>query len=206
MVAPAAAYTRCAVRPEGEPETRSVTELLKLWRKGDAEAHSVLMEKVYPELKRIAGKHMARERQGHTLIPTALVNEAYLRLRGQKRADWKSRSHFLAVASFEMRRILIEHARARLARKRQAILVPMDGVGPRDSGIDVDVLALEDALRKLEATFPFESQVVQLRFFGGLTIEETAVHLEVSHATVERAWAFAKAWLYRRVSGARPTA
>lgn len=186
-----------AVEPAPQ-RSRSVTELLKLWRQGSVDAQADLMDVVYPELRRIAGQHMRRERVDHTLRPTALVNEAYLRLAAQKRIEYRDRTHFLAIASAMMRRVLVEHARARLARKRRAVLVPMDeGVA---NPPEMDVLALDEALHLLERRFPFESQVVDLRFFGGLTIKETAEQLQVGHATVERAWVFAKAWLFRHVA------
>lgn len=188
----------------GAQGSQSVTELLKLWRQGDSKAHSELMDLLYPELRRIATRHMGRERANHTLRPTALVNEAYLRLRDQKRVDWRGRTHFLAVSSAMMRRILVEHARGRDALKRRAVFVPLSEDDAKDSGLDIDILALDGALQKFEGAFPMESQVVQMRFFGGLTIEEVAEQLGVGHATVERAWTFAKAWLFREVNGSAP--
>lgn len=190
-----------------EPKGASkVTMLLVAWRKGDHEALEELMERVYPELRRIAGHHIRREERGHTLQATALVNEAYMRLVDQTRVDWQDRTHFYAVASNMMRRILVDHARAKRANKRAGIHLSLHEQDALVPGPDVDVLALEEALTGLQAKYPFEAQVVELRYFGGLSIEEAAHHLGVGHATVERAWKLAKAWLFRHMSkgGSQP--
>lgn len=178
----------------------SVTLLLERWKAGDPEALGALVEQVYPELRRIAAAHLRREARSPTLQPTALVHDAYLRLVGQAAVDWEGRRHFLAVASRTMRRLLIEHARQRRARKRRGIQVSLHDDAIAGGGIDTDALALVEALDRMEqAGYRFETDVVQLRYFGGLTMEETAQELGVGHATVGRAWAFARSWLLREL-------
>lgn len=179
-----------------------VTRLLQAWRRGEPLALDQIMERVHPELRRIAANHFRRERGGGaTLQPTAVVHEAYVRLLSDVAIDWQSRRHFYAVASRVMRRVLVDHARARGARKRRALTVTLQEAEAGYEAIDVDVLALEDALAKLEHDYPAQAQVVQLRFFGGLSIDETAEELHISHATVERSWSFARAWLSRELLG-----
>ena len=163
------------------------------------------MPLVYDELRVIAGRHLARERPERTLQTTALVNEAYLKLIDQRRVDWQNRAHFFAIAARLMRRILLDAARQRRREKRGggAVGVSLEDrpVAAPASPIDLpDLIALDRALQELEALDPDQGRIVELRFFGGLTVEETATVLDVSPATVKREWAMAKAWLYPRVS------
>ncbi len=175
-----------------------VTRLLEAWRNGDQQAAGELMPLVYDELKRIAQRYMSRERAGHTLQATALVNEAYLRVVKQQEGGWKDRLHFLAVASQMMRRLLVDHARLRGKVKRGAgwdriTLAGLEVAAPEQA---VDVLELHDALDRLAEIDPRKAQLVELRYFGGLTVEEIAKALEIAPITVKREWAKAKAWLY----------
>jgi RNA polymerase sigma factor (TIGR02999 family) len=158
---------------------------------------------VYDELRGLAAARMAAEAPGHTLNPTALVHEAYLRLVDQRRVDWRNRAQFLGVAANMMRRILVNHARDRAARKRggNPERVSLSLVESPSGRPDVELIALEDALQKLAALDERKSKVVELKFFGGLTIEEIAEVLQISGATVEREWAFARAWLYEAIEG-----
>lgn len=200
-----------------------VTQLLAAWSEGDQQALDELMPLVYGELRRLAQNHLRRERPGHTLQRTVLVHEAFLRLVNQKEVRWQGRAHFLGLASRLMRRILVDHARARLAAKRGdgALHVSFDdaiAVPDADVEIDadpeallatpnqptVDLVALDSALQRLEAMDPQQGKVVELRFFGGLTVEETAQALDISVATVKREWAVAKAWLHRELGDAMP--
>jgi RNA polymerase sigma factor (TIGR02999 family) len=181
-----------------------ITTLLVAWRGGDAHALDRLAPLVYDELRRMARRHLRGERPGHTLQPTALVNEAFIRLIDVKRVDWNDRVHFFAMAARVMRRVLVDAARARRARKRAggAVQVTLDEtmlVGDRDRSL----VALDDALQALERTEPRLSQVVELRFFGGLTVQETATVLDVSSDTVSRDWAAAKKWLVREAQRSR---
>ncbi len=182
-----------------------VTELLGQVRAGDRAAFSRLWPVVYEELRTLAARLLRGERAGHTLRPTALVNEAYLRLVDQ-RAGWQDRSHFFAVAAQAMRRILVDYARAHLASKRGGIAPRLslddqaDGVAGADIALD-DVIEVDAALGELAALDSTEARIVELRYFGGLTLEETAAALGVSLATVKREWQVARAWLYRRLSG-----
>jgi RNA polymerase sigma factor (TIGR02999 family) len=182
-----------------------VTALLQAWGAGDRDAGERLLPMVYAELRRQAARAMRRERAGHTLEPTALVHEAYLQLAGQQRAAWHNRVHFLGVAAHLMRRILVDHARARHAEKRGggAVLLTLDDAdGPNAAPAreaDVEVLALHEALERLAALDPEQARLVELRYFGGLTIEETAEALAVSPATVKREWAIARSWLRREL-------
>jgi RNA polymerase sigma factor (TIGR02999 family) len=196
------------VDPRAPPEGR-VTALLAAWCDGDPAARERLLPLVYDDLRRAARRRLGREGRAHTLSATALVHEAYLRLVGQRSSRWESRAQFLAVASEVMRRVLVDHARRRLAAKRGGgragvTLEPSPAVAERE----VDVLALDLALRELAGLDPRSARVVELRFFGGLSIEEAASALGVSHATVEREWTAARAWLYRRLradaAGAAP--
>ena len=178
------------------------TELLVAWGRGEATAFDKLVPLVHGELRRLARRYMARERPGHTLQATALVNEAYLRLIEVKRVRWQNRAHFFAMSARVMRRILVDSARARGNDKRGGG-VPKVSL---DEGLLVtkqpgqDLVALDDALQALEAVHPRKSQVVELRFFGGLSIEETGEALHVSPDTVKRDWRFAKLWLLRELS------
>lgn len=203
-----------------------VTELLAQWSQGDENALTALMPLIYDELQRLAQRHMARERPDHTLQPTGLVHEAFLRMAGQRSAHWQNRTHFLAVASQMMRRILVNHARNRIAAKRGggAPVVsmndtafveepvtqdfggtPSSAAGALFDKTDGELVALDEALTKLEAEDPQQSRVVELRYFGGLTVEETAEALSISPATVKREWAVARLWL-KRALGEQPAA
>jgi RNA polymerase sigma factor (TIGR02999 family) len=183
-----------------------VTRLLHAWGAGDLEARERVLVLVYGELRRRAAAQLRRERPGHTLQPTALVHEAYIRLVDQRRAAWQNRAQFLAVASQVMRRILVDGARARRAGKRGAggIHVPLDDALPVPvPALDIDVLDLDAALERLSALDQRKGQIAELRFFGGLSLEETGHVLQVSEKTVERDWQAARAWLFRELS-ARP--
>jgi RNA polymerase sigma-70 factor, ECF subfamily len=169
-----------------------------------AEAAEAVYTRLYAELHRLARVHMRRESAGHTLEPTALVHEAWLRLNEQNRAQWNNRGHFMAVASTMMRRILVDHALAKRAAKRDADLEPLSTtmLDHQGHGLDRDVVAVHDALLALEAQDPRASKVVELKFFGGLEIEEIAQVMDVSPATVKRDWTVARAWLRRELGGA----
>jgi RNA polymerase sigma-70 factor (ECF subfamily) len=180
-----------------------VTQLLLAWDKGDPEAGDRLLPLVYAELHRRATAAMRRENEGNTLQATALVHEAYLRLVDQDRVAWKNRAQFYGVAAQVMRRILIDHAREHLAQKRGggARQVTLSGLeAAADSDDAVDVLALDQALGQLARLDARQARLVELRYFGGLSIEETAEALDVSPATVKREWATARAWLRRELS------
>lgn len=180
-----------------------VTELLEGVSRGSQSARDDLMVVVYDELRRLAGNYMRRERRNHTLQPTALVHEAYLRLVGQEGIRWQNREHFIGVAAMMMRRVLVNYANSHKQQKRgggDSIL----SLREADFFIKdnpVDLLALDVALKKLALTCPRECQIVELRYFGGLTIDETAKVLDISSATVERDWHYAKMWLLREMSG-----
>ena len=179
-----------------------VTQLLKCWSQGDQEALGRLMPVVYAELRRLARRQMARERPDHTLQVTALVHEAYLRLLDVGQVDWQDRAHFFALSAQMMRRILVDAARARHYQKREgeAWKVPLQEELLIPSEPRADLVALDDALKSLAGVDPRKSQVVELRFFGGLTVEETAEALQLSPRTVMREWSLAQAWLYRELS------
>ena len=183
-----------------------ITGLLVAWGNGDRAALETLVPLVQQELRRVASRQMAKERPGHLLQPTALVNEVYIRLVDWKNVDWQNRAHFFAVAAGMMRRILVNAAQARDRVKRgggEAIRVSLDDVAEIAAGGDgCNLVALDDALRTLEALNPRESKVVELRFFGGLSLEETAEVLHVSVGTVRRDWTLARAWLFRELTGA----
>ena len=184
-----------------QPSTHEVTQLLIDWRNGDRAALDKLMPLIHEELRRLAHHYMSRERSGHTLQTTALVNEAYLRLVNRKDVHWQNRAHFFAIAAQSMRNILVDHARGLAYAKR--------GGGARKTSLDeamvvtqeraAEVVALDDALKELAAIDPQQSRIVELRFFGGLTVEEAAEVLSVSPATIKREWSTAKAWLYREL-------
>ena len=178
-----------------------VSALLRAWSEGHVEARDRVMEAVYQELRRRAAAYLRRERPGHTLQPTALVHEAYLRLVDQNTAAWQNRAQFFGVASQIMRRILVDRARARKTAKRsgQWARVTLDESVAEYHPRDVDVLDVDAALTDLEAFDARKSQVAELRFFGGLTLEETGHLLGLSVATVEREWKVARAWLYARL-------
>jgi RNA polymerase sigma factor (TIGR02999 family) len=182
----------------------NVTELLIEWREGDKTALDKLTPLVYDELRRIAHRYARRERSGHTLQTTALVNEAYLRLAGTKNIGWQNRAHFFAVTAQVMRNVLIDHARRRLYAKRggQAQQVPIDDVPLEMSEQRADeLIVLDEALSNLTKLDQRKARVVELRYFGGLSLEETAEVLGISLMTVRRDWRAAKAWLYKEVNG-----
>jgi RNA polymerase sigma factor (TIGR02999 family) len=179
-----------------------VTGLLVAWSGGSEDAGADLMEAVYGELRRLARGYLRRERPDHSLPPTALVHEAYLKLIDQRRVEWQNRAHFFAIAAHMMRRILVDHARAHGAAKRGAgLTVPLDEAHDRADVPATDVLALDAALDKLASLDKRQSELVELRFFGGLTVDETAAVLRIAPVTVKRDWALAKTWLYRELRG-----
>jgi RNA polymerase sigma factor (TIGR02999 family) len=186
-----------------------VTQLLLDWGNGDKAALDKLVPVVYQELRRLAAYYMRRERPGHTLQTSALVNEAYMRLVDYRQMRWQSRAHFFAVAAQAMRRILVEHARKRHFAKRGggAVKVSFDEAAIVSQEQAADLVALDDALTSLEAMDQRKARIVELRYIGGLNIEETAEVLAISPATVQREWRAAKAWLYRAIKeGARDEA
>lgn len=186
-----------------ETPQRDVTRLLHEWVGGSKEAATRLMELVYPELHRIAARYLRGERAGHTLQSTALVNEAYLRLAGHADRDWQSRTHFFAVAATVVRRVLVDHARARQSVKRGQgrIAVTLSDADGSAKPPDVDLLDLDAALVALERLDANQSRLVELRYFAGLSIEETAAVLRVSESSVKREWVFAKTWLRQHMLG-----
>ena len=181
----------------------AVTGLLRAWGEGDTKAGDRLMPLVYAELRKRAAAYLRRERPGHTLQPTALVHEAYLRMAGQDRAAWKNRAQFFGVAACMMRRILVDHARALNMAKRTGRLINVELQDDHAvvAAPDIDVLALDEALTRLAAFDARKTAVAELRFFSGLSVEETAQVLGVSVATVERDWQVARAWLYSALKG-----
>jgi RNA polymerase sigma factor (TIGR02999 family) len=191
----------------GTTRSTSVTGLLLRWREGDEKARERLMALVYDELRRKAAAYLRRERGGHTLQPTALVHEAYLRLVAQDRVEWQNRAHFLAIAASMMRRVLVDHGRRQKAKKRggpAARVTLDDGLAP-SMPRELDLLALDEALDALAALDEQKARIVELRAFGGLEVEETAAALGISPATVKRHWAFALAWLQQRLQKDSPT-
>jgi RNA polymerase sigma-70 factor (ECF subfamily) len=193
--------------PRDQPEVKSspdVTALLLSWSGGEQSAADRLIPAVYEELHRQAARAMRREGHEHTLQTTALVHEAYLRLVDQQRVEWRNRAHFFGIAAEVMRRVLVDHARARDAAKRgggvqRITLSEALGVSSDGGGGDADVLALHEALERLALLDPGQARLVELRYFDGLTIEESAETLGVSPATVKREWALARAWLRREL-------
>jgi RNA polymerase sigma factor (TIGR02999 family) len=179
-----------------------VTQLLREWSGGRQEARDELLGLVYEPLRAIASRHLHREREGHTLQPTALVNELYLKLVGQRSVAWNDRAHFYAVAAQVMRRILVDHARRKKSDKRGGDMIPVTIGAALDLAANetFDVVALDVALENLEKIFPQQARVVELRFYAGLTIDETASVLGVSPATISREWTMARAWLRRELS------
>lgn len=187
-----------------EAQTHELTQLLIDWSHGDRAALDKLMPLIDEELRRLAHRYMSRERAGHTLQTTALVNEAFLRLVNRKNLQWQNRAHFFGIAAQLMRTILVDHARSHASAKR--------GGGARKLELDEalvvsqqkasEVIALDDALKQLALLDPQQSRIVELRFFGGLTVEEAAEVLQVSPATIKREWSTAKAWLYHELAKA----
>ena len=185
----------------GEAESHRVTELLVAWSKGNERALDALTPLVYDELRRLARSYMRQERSGHTLQSTALVHEAFLRLIDQ-RVQWNSRAHFFGIAAQMMRRILVDHAKAQSTAKRGAgaLRIELDEGLATAPSRDVDLLALDEALERLTKVDPQRSRIVELRFFGGLSNEESAEVLGVSPATIQRQWAGARAWLFHELN------
>ena len=187
-------------------EGDDVTTLLQRWGTGDRDALNRLMPLVYGELRRLAAARLRHERPGHTLQSSALVNEAYLRLVNQQGMQWQNRAHFFAIAAQMIRRILVDHARAQQRNKRGggAQTIVLDEALHHAAERGVEMIALDDALNGLEKLDPEQSRIVELRFFAGLTVEETAEALHVSRATVNRHWVTARAWLIRELGGGAP--
>ena len=185
--------------PGQAPE--SITELLLKWSGGDTTALEQLMPLVYDELRRLAVRYLRRERDNHSLQPTALVNEAYLRLVDQQKVEWQSRAQFYGLAARVMRNILVDHARSRQAAKRggEQFRVSFDGDHQGSVNPEIEFLAVHEALERLATFDEQKARIVELRFFGGLSIEETAEVLGIGHATVERDWKLARAWLKREL-------
>ena len=185
-----------------EATQKSITQLLVAWSEGDRAALDALVPLVHSELRRIARNYRRGERKGHTLQTTALINEAYVRLVDQKHVRWQNRAHFLAIASQLMRRILVDYARRRQYQKRGggAIQVTLSDAAQVSSERPPDLVALDEALTSLAQIDERRSRVVELKFFGGLSIEETAEVLKVSTTTVERDWTIAKAWLHKTLN------
>jgi len=195
--------SRGAVEVHREPSS-AVTELLVRWREGDREALETLMPLVYAELRRLARHYLQQERSDHTLQSTALVHEAYLRLAGQNSPQWQNRAHFFGIAARVMRQILVEYARGHKAAKRgggSPCTLALDEALEIQQKTNVDVVALDDALDRLSELDPQQSRIVELRFFGGLTIEDTSEVMGISPATVKRDWTSARAWLHREIAG-----
>ena len=185
-----------------EPDTKEISGLLRAWSGGDQSALNGLTPVVYRELRRLAHRYMERERPGHMLQTTALVNEAYLRLVDYKRMHWQDRAHFFAVAAQAMRRILVDYARSRnLKRGGGAHHVALDETALLSGDRTGDMVALDDAMNALGRLDPRKVQIIEMRFFGGLSVEEAAEVLKVSPATVRRDWSIAKFWLYRELGG-----
>jgi RNA polymerase sigma factor (TIGR02999 family) len=185
------------------PQDTDVTRLLLAWSEGRQEtAAALLMDAVYDELRRLARAYLVRERKDHSLPATALVHEAYLKLIDQRRVRWQNRAHFYAVAAQVMRRLLVDHARARGAEKRGVLLtISLDGVDVAGECKSPDLMALDAALDRLAALDPRQARLVELRYFGGLTIDEAAAVMNVAAITVKRDWATARTWLYRELGG-----
>ena len=188
--------------PDEPLDSPPITELLQDWRNGDADALNQLTDYIYADLRRRASVYLRGERPGHTLQPTALANEAFIKLFGTQNIEWADRNHFFAIASTAMRHILVDHARTRQREKRGGIQehVPLDevhevGTLPRS----IDLVALDDALKDLSAFDPRQARVVELKYFGGMTLEETAQILDISRDTVKRDWQIARAWLRHRL-------
>ncbi|MEO8505754.1 MAG: sigma-70 family RNA polymerase sigma factor [Acidobacteriota bacterium] len=192
--------------PASDGDPGAVTALLLRWQEGDQAALEQLLPLVYEELRRMASRQLRGERPGHTLQPTAVVHEAYLRLVDQRRIQWQNRAQFFGIAAQLMRRVLVDHARARQALKRGGLMPPvsLDGFDPGapSPGLGfADLVDLDSALTRLAALDADQARIVELRFFGGLTVEETATLVGSSPATVKRDWSSAKAWLFRELGG-----
>lgn len=180
--------------------SNDITRILLKWSEGDSAALEQLMPLVYDELRRLAVKYLRHERANHTLQPTALVNEAYMRLVDQQKVEWQSRAQFFGLAARLMRNILVDHARSRQTAKRGGELQRVSFDSNQAAGTpQIEFLAVHEALERLATFDPQKSQIVELRFFGGLSIEQTAEVLKIGHATVERDWKLARAWLRREL-------
>ena len=188
--------------PAQEPEV-DVTRLLRSVASGNRADLDALLSAIYDDLHRLAANQMQAERRDHTLQPTALVHEAYMKLIDQRSTEWQDRLHFFAVAARIIRRVLVDHARTRASMKRGGgrDRVPMDRVSSVVDAPDVDLVALDEALEELARLDARQAQVVELRFFAGLTIEEVAQFLSIGHRSVDRDWTCARAWLYSRLAG-----
>ena len=188
-------------RMQQRPE--NITELLASYGRGDKESLDQLMPIVYEELRRQAARYLRREQAGHTLQTTALIHEAYVRLVDQRNMQWQNRAHFFGIAAQMMRRILVDHARSKKRAKRggSEVRVSLDEATVAVKGQDLDVVALDEALQRLAEIDEQQSKVVELRFFSGLSVEETAEVMGISKSTVKRDWSMAKAWLHRELSG-----
>jgi RNA polymerase sigma-70 factor, ECF subfamily len=184
------------------PSQQEVTRLLDAWSGGDEDALAKLIPLVQPELHRLGHHYMSRERTGHTLQTTELLDEAYLQLVGDPERNWQNRTHFVTAVAQLMRRIMVDHARERRARKRggDAVKVSLDDAALVTEKRSEELLALDEALERLAVQDSRKSQIVELRYFGGLTMQETAAFLKLSQRTVEREWHMAKSWLYRALS------
>ena len=189
--------------PQETAGKERLTRLLLEWSDGDEDSRDEMLPLVYGELRRLATSYLFRERRGHTLRPTELVHEAYLRLVDQRQVNWKNRAQFVGLAAVMMRRILVNHARERAAAKRGGDVqkVPLSVADAQGAPHDIDVIALHDALNRLDAIDARKSRIVELKFFGGLTTDEIAQVLQISPATIERDWSFARAWLYDAIAG-----
>src|ERR687883_1107147 len=184
-------------------EAENITELLAGYGRGDKEALDQLMPVVYDELRRQAARYLRREQAGHTLQTTALIHEAYVRLVDQRNVQWQNRAHFFGIAAQMMRRILVDHARTKKRAKRggSEVRVSLSEATVAAKDQELDVVALDEALERLAQIDEQQSRVVELRFFSGLSVEETAEVMDISKATVKRDWSMAKAWLHRELSG-----
>jgi RNA polymerase sigma-70 factor (ECF subfamily) len=187
--------------------SNQITELLANWSRGDPQAREALMPLVYDELRRLASSYLRQERSDHTLQPTALVHEAYLRLVDQKNVHWKDKGHFFAITAQLMRRILVDHARSHLAEKRGsgAAKVPLEDAVVMSNERPDDLLAVDESLTRLGRMDPQQARIVELRIFAGLSVEDTADLLGISPATVKRDWSMAKAWLSLEIGKSRDT-
>ena len=184
--------------------TKTVSQLLQAWGQGDLQAREDLVPLVYQQLRRRAAGYLRRERRDHTLQPTALVNEAYIRLMGQQRVTWLNRAQFFGVAAQIMRRILVDHARERQAAKRPGgVRITLDEGMRTVPPLDCELLMLDDALQELACLDERQAHIVELKYFGGLSEAEVAAVLSLSRATITREWQSARAWLYRRVTQGR---
>jgi RNA polymerase sigma factor (TIGR02999 family) len=195
--------TKCGGYQLSRESSSPVTELLVRWREGDREALESLMPLVYDELRRLANHYLQRERSDHTLQSTALVHEAYMRLAGENAPQWQNRAHFFGIAARVMRQILVEYARAHSAAKRGGVgacKITLDESLELAQRSDIDVVALDSALDRLSELDPQQSRIVELRFFTGLTIEDTSEVMGLSPATVKRDWTSARAWLHREIA------